>query len=126
MLHGNDIMWFMTYSKTKTWRQSYVVNVPRHSSRQAKNSTWGRHYAVHDIFKDENMETKCSGKCTRTKFPTCNEFYMETILCGPRHIQRQIYGDKVMWEMYHEDVENNMRSTQYIKTNTNTKSKSKR
>jgi hypothetical protein len=27
-------MWSMTYSKTQSWRETYVVNVPRHSLRQ--------------------------------------------------------------------------------------------
>ena len=77
IVHGDDIMWSMTYSKTKTWRQSYVVNVPRDSFRQAKISTWRRYYVVHDIFKDKNMETKLCGKCTKD---------MERIICGPRYI----------------------------------------
>ncbi len=61
ILHGDNIMWSMTYSQTQTWRQSYVVNVPRHSSRQANNCTWRQYYGVHDIFKDKNMEAKLHG-----------------------------------------------------------------
>ena len=34
IVHGDDIMWSMTYSKTQSWRETYVVNVPRHSLRQ--------------------------------------------------------------------------------------------
>ena len=49
IVHGDNIMGSMTYSKTKTWRQSYVVNVPRLTSRQAKkfhgdNIMWSMTY----------------------------------------------------------------------------------
>jgi hypothetical protein len=64
--HGEEFMWSMPYAKTKSWRQSYVVNVPRHTSRQAKNSTCRRDYVVHNIFKNTNMETMVCGKWCAT------------------------------------------------------------
>ncbi len=69
IVHGDNIMWSITFTKTKTWRQNYVVNVPRHSYRQAKKNTWRQYYVVHDIYKEKNMETKLCGTCTTTQFP---------------------------------------------------------
>ncbi len=79
-------MWSMTYSKTKSCRQSYVVNVPRHSFRQvnteisvhvnniillkpySKTKTW-RHSYVVNVPHHSNM----------------------------KQIQRLNHGDKVTW-----------------------------
>ena len=72
----DDIMWSMTYSKTQTFRKSYVVNVPRHRVRQANNGTWTQYYGVHDILKEKNMVTKFCGKCPTPHIPTSKELYM--------------------------------------------------
>ncbi len=86
--HGENMMWSMTYPnpKTKAWIQSYMVNVPRRSYRQAKNITWRQSVVVHDLYKDKNMATKLCGKCTTTQFPTRQSQDMERIICGPRYI----------------------------------------
>ena len=69
-------MWSMTYSKTKSCRQSDVLNVPRHSFRQvhkeisvhvknirrfkpySKTKTW-RHSYVVNVPHHSNMNCSC-------------------------------------------------------------------